>query len=124
MIFNEELDNSNNKKKERKKNKKNTKTHNNITNENYKHDKEKYIKEEIKEYQILSIIYEDNNNPQGNEQTKNIKSEEKKFGNVADNPSIINIPINMIAISKELSEEIKTKKESYVNKKKKKKIII
>lgn len=105
MIFNEEFDYS-------------TKDHNDITNENYEHDKANYIKEEKKEHQISSIIYEDNNNQQGNEQTKNIESEEKKFVNVEDNSSIINAPINMITTSKKLSKEIKSKKESHVNKKK------
>ena len=111
MIFNEEFDYS-------------TKDHNDITNENYEHDKANYIKEEKKEHQISSIIYEDNNNQQGNEQTKNIESGEKKFDNVEDNSSIINAPINMITTSKKLSKEIKSKKESHVNKKKKKKIIL
>ena len=44
--------------------------------------------------------------------------------NVEDNSSIINAPINMITTSKKLSKEIKSKKESHVNKKKKKKIIL
>lgn len=107
MIFNEELEKVNNKKKRKKKNKKKNEEHIDINNGNYEENKTKNIKDEK-----LSIKFFKKNKQHVNEQVKDIKKGEIKFGTT--NPTVKSPPINMISNQKELSQE--TKNESCDNK--------
>lgn len=120
MIFNEEIENINDKKMKKKRNiktKKITGEHIETNNEKINEEEPKYINEEKKRQQIISFICDDNNNNQNSyEQLQIIENKGKKFDNNANNPTNKNIPINIKSELKELSEEIKPKKESYNSK--------